>query len=243
MTMTTRGCLRIYLGAAPGVGQDLRHARRGPPPRRARDRRRGRLRRDARARRAPIAQLRDLEIVPRRAVKYRGRDVRGDGSRRDPAAAPAARPRRRARAHERARFRRARQALAGRRVAAGRGHRRAEHGQHPAPRVAQRRGARRSPACPSARRCPTRSCAPPSRSAGRHDAGGAAPADGARQHLPAREDRRGAGQLLPSGQPDRAARTRPALARRPRRGGDAALPRAARHHRHLGDARARSSSR
>ena len=32
----TRGKLRVYLGAAPGRGQDLRHARRGPPPRRAR---------------------------------------------------------------------------------------------------------------------------------------------------------------------------------------------------------------
>ena len=72
---------------------------------------------------------------------------------------------------------------------------------------------------------------------GRHDARGAAPADGARQHLPAGEDRRGAGQLLPAGQPDRAARARPALVGRPGRGGDAALPRAARHHRTVGDAR------
>ena len=43
-------------------------------------------------------------------------------------------------------------------------HRRHQHGQHPAPGVAQRRRRSRSPACRSARPCPTRSCAPPTRS-------------------------------------------------------------------------------
>ena len=70
--------------------------------------------------------------------------------------------------------------------------------------------------------------------AGRHDAGGAAPPDGPRQHLPGREDRRGADQLLPRRQPDRAARAGPALAGRQGRRGPAAVPRGARHPRHLG---------
>ena len=61
--------------------------------------------------------------------------------------------------------------------------------------------------------------------AGRHDAGGAAPPDGARQRLPAGEDRRRADQLLPGRQPDRAARAGPALAGRQGRRGPAALPR------------------
>ncbi len=43
-----RGELRIYLGAAPGRGQDLRDAGRGPPPPRPRHRRRRRAGRDPR---------------------------------------------------------------------------------------------------------------------------------------------------------------------------------------------------
>ena len=53
--------------------------------------------------------------------------------------------------------------------------------------------------------------------AGRHDARGAAPPDGARQHLHGREGRRRPGQLLPGRQPHRAARAGPALAGRPGR--------------------------
>ena len=65
--------------------------------------------------------------------------------------------------------------------------------------------------------------------AGRHDPRGAAPPDGARQHLPGREDRRGADPLLPGRQPGRAARAGPALAGRQGRRGAAALPGRARH--------------
>ena len=91
-----------------------------------------------------------------------------------------------------------RQALAGRRGAARRRHRRALHGQHPAPGVAQRRRRadhRRAAAGDRARRG-----GPPRRPdrAGRHDPRGAAPPDGARQHLPARQGRRRARQLLPA---------------------------------------------
>ena len=73
----------------------------------------------------------------------------------------------------------------------------------------------------------------------RHDAGGAAPPDGPRQHLPGREDRRRADPLLPGRQPVRAAGAGPALAGRQGRRGPAALPRGARHPRHLGGAGAR----
>ena len=64
--------------------------------------------------------------------------------------------------------------------------------------------------------------------------GGAAPPDGARQHLPGREDRRRADQLLPDRQPVRAARAGAALAGRQGRRGAAALPRGARHPRPRG---------
>ncbi len=70
--------------------------------------------------------------------------------------------------------------------------------------------------------------------------GGAPAPHGARQRLPGRADRRRARQLLPRGQPRRAARARPALGRRPRRRGAAGVPRAARDRPPVGDARARA---
>ncbi len=109
------------------------------------------------------AQIGDLEVVPRRRVEYRGTTLRGDGRRRDPRPATPGRPRRRARAHERPRVPE-REAVAGRRRAARRRDRRDLDGQHPAPRVDERRGRARSRASSSARRSPTRSCAGPSRS-------------------------------------------------------------------------------
>ena len=100
---------------------------------------------------------------------------------------------------------RQRQALARHRGAArGRDHR-ALHGEHPAPGVAQRRGV------PDHRHRPTRDRARRGRPAGRpgradrHDSRGAAPPDGARQHLSGRQDRRRTGQLLPGRQSHRAA--------------------------------------
>ena len=68
---------------------------------------------------------------------------------------------------------------------------------------------------------------------------GAAPTAGARQRLRAREGRRRPGELLPGRQPQRAARAGAAVDRRPGRRRAAAVPRAARHHRHLGGPRAR----
>ncbi len=104
--------------------------------------------------------------------------------------------------------------------------------QRPAPGVDQRRRAadhRRPAARDRAGRA-----GPPGRAdrAGRHGAGGAAPPDGPRQHLPAGEGRRRAGQLLPGRQPHRAARAGPHLAGRQGRRRARPLSRAARD---LGD--------
>ena len=131
-----------------------------------------------------------------------------------------------------------RQALAGRRGAPGRRHRRHHHGQHPAPRVAQRRRRedhRRPAARDGARR--RRPRRRPDRARG-HDRRGAAPPAGARQRLRAREGRRRAVELLPGRQPQRAARAGAAVDRRPGRRRPPAVPREARHHRHLGGPRA-----
>ena len=105
-----RGTLRIYLGAAPGVGEDLRDAERGPPAPRAR---RGRRRRaSSRPTAAPSTaeQVGDLEVIPAGSVEYRGTtleelDVDAVLARR-----PDDRPGGRAGAHERARARETRSA-------------------------------------------------------------------------------------------------------------------------------------
>ena len=67
-----RGTLRIYLGAAPGVGKTFAMLERGPPPARARRRTSssGSSRRTAAPKTAE--QVGDLEVVPRRRVEYRG---------------------------------------------------------------------------------------------------------------------------------------------------------------------------
>ena len=84
----------------------------------------------------------------------------------------------------------AREALAGRRGPARRGHRGHHHGQHPAPRVAQRRRSsdHRGPAARD-RAGPGGAGRRPDR-AGRHEPAGAAPPDGPRQHLRRRQGRR-----------------------------------------------------
>ena len=66
-----RATLRIYLGAAPGRRQDLRHARRGPPPPGPRHRRRRRPRRDPRPAEDRRAARRSRGRAPARA-SYRG---------------------------------------------------------------------------------------------------------------------------------------------------------------------------
>ena len=142
----SRGQLRIYLGAAPGVGKTyamLEEAHRRAD--RGTDVVVGFV--ETHGRPHTEAMLGDLEVVPRRTVTYRGADVHRDGPRRRPGPAPRGRPGRRAGPHQRARLPQ-RQALAGHRGAARRRHHRAHHGQHPAPGVAQRRRRSRSPASP-----------------------------------------------------------------------------------------------
>ena len=137
-TWAPAGRLRVYLGAAPGRGQDLRHARRGPPARRARHRRGRRVRRDPRPARTPPRWSRASRWCRAARSPTAGATFDGDGRRRRARPAPDGRAGRRARPHQRARVAQ-RQALAGHRGAAGRRHRRHHHGQHPAPRVGQRR--------------------------------------------------------------------------------------------------------
>ena len=83
------------------------------------------------------ALLAGLEVIPRRRIEYRGRTLDGDGSRRDPRAAPAAGAGRRAGPHERAR-QPAPEALSRCRRTAGSGHRRLHDAQHPARRKPER---------------------------------------------------------------------------------------------------------
>ena len=175
-----RGHLRIYLGAAPGVGKtfamlDEGHRRTSAAPTSS-----SASSRPTAARR-PSRCSATSRSSPAQAGVPRRR-VRGDGRRRGARPPPAGRAGRRARAHQHPGLAQ-REALAGRRGAARRRHRRDLDGQHPAPRVAQRRGRedhRRAAAGDGPRR--RRAGGRPGR-AGRHDARGAAPADGARQHL------------------------------------------------------------
>ena len=80
-----RGKLRIYLGAAPGVGKTFAMLNEG---------RRRRARGtdvvvgfvETHGRPNTAAQIGDLEVVPRRSIDVPGHDVRGDGRRRGPRA-------------------------------------------------------------------------------------------------------------------------------------------------------------
>ena len=220
-------------GRRPRGRQDRRHALRGPPPGRPRHRRGDRHRARPTAGSTPPSRSATCRSIPRRVTSHRGVELVRDGHRRGAGPAPRGGAGRRAGAHQRPRLG-AREALAGRRSAPRRGDRRDHHGEHPAPGIAQRRGRRdhrhqtgRDRARPGG----------PGRRAdrtGRHDPAGAAPADGARAHLPGGTDRHRAGQLLPGGQPHRAAGTGAALGRRPGRGGPGPVPGRTRHQGHLG---------
>ena len=152
------GTLRIYLGAAPGVGKTFAMLNEGW---RGRDRGTdvvvGYV--ETHGRPSTAEQIGELEVVPRR--KHR-RTAASTFEEMDVDAILARQPERgagrRARAHERARVAQ-REAVAGRRGAARRRHRRDLHRQHPAPRVGERRRRADHRASSSARRCPTRSCA------------------------------------------------------------------------------------
>ena len=158
-----RGRLRVYLGAAPGVGKTFAMLGRGSPPRRARHRRGRRLRRDARttAHRRPART--GSRSCPVASSTYRGAtftemDVDAVLRRQ-----PAGRAGRRARAHQCPGLAQ-REALAGRRGAARRRHRRHLDRQHPAPRVAQRRRREDHRGAAAGDGCRTRWSARPTRS-------------------------------------------------------------------------------
>ena len=197
----TRGRLRVYLGAAPGVGQDLRDARRGPPARRARHRRRRRVRRDPRPARTRPSSLEGLEVVPRRDDRAPRRDVhaRWTSTRCSPAA-------RRSRSstswrtptcpgsrHEK-RWQDVEELLAaGIDVITTVNIQHLESLNDVVEKITGVPPARDGAGRRRPRRRPDR--------AGRHVARGAAPPDGARQRLRAGEGRRRARQLLPRRQP------------------------------------------
>ena len=176
-----RGKLRLYLGAAPGVGKTYamlnegwRRKERGTDVVVGWVQEHGRPHTDA--------QIRDLEVFPRTHRRVPGPDLRGDGRRRPAGPQAGARPGGRAGPHQRPRVE-ARQALAGRGGAARRRHQRHLDGQPPAPRVAQRRGRadhRGDPAGDGPR--PGGAGGRPDR-AGRHGPRGPAPAAGPRQRL------------------------------------------------------------
>ena len=228
-----RGKLRLYLGAAPGVGKTYamlnegwRRKERGTDVVIGWVQDHGRPHTDA--------QIRDLEIFPRRTVEYRGQtleemDLDGLLERKpelvlvDELAhtnAPGSK-------HAK-RWQDVEELLdAGINVIST--------DQPAAPRVAQRRGGgdhRGRPARDGARpggpgRRPV--------GAGRHGPRGPAPEAGPRQRLPARTHRRGPGQLLPHRQSHRTARAGPPLGGRPGRRGAQRLPRTPQHRRAVGD--------
>ena len=133
-----RGQLRIYLGAAPGVGKTFAMLNEG--------RRRAERGTDvvvgyveAHGRANTSAQLGDLEVVPRRPVDHLGATLEEMDLDAVLARRPAGRAGRRAGPHQRPGLS-SRQALAGRRGPPRSRDRRHHHPQHPAPRVPQRRG-------------------------------------------------------------------------------------------------------
>ncbi len=111
-------------------------------------------------------------------------------------------------------------------TAARRRHRRHHDGERAAPRVAQRRGRAHHRRPPAGDRARWGRAGGRADRAGRHDAGGAAPADGARQRVRPEKVDSALANYFRAGQPGGAARARPAVARRPGRHGPRGLPRA-----------------
>ena len=134
-----RARLRIYIGAAPGVGKTYEMLQEAHALRRQRARRGGRLRRDLRPPRHPGAAQGSRGHSRGGRSSTAARRWRRWTSTRSCARKPAGVRRRRAGAHQRA-GQPARQALRGRARAARRRHSRDDRGEHPAPRDAQRRG-------------------------------------------------------------------------------------------------------
>ena len=210
----SRGRLKVFFGASPGVGKTyamLEAAR--ARKKEGRDVLIGWVETHGRAETAALVE--GLERLPARPLEYRG--VSLDGVRHRRGAGPQARhpPARRAGPHQRAR-RAPRQAVAGRGGAAGRGDPRLHHPERPAPREPERpreprhRGGR--PRDRSRPRAGRRRRGGVRRSASR----GPAAAPRGRQGLPAGAGGPGGAQLLPPRQPPGPARAGPAAHRRAR---------------------------
>ena len=185
------------------------------------------------------ADARPRGRCPRSDVDYRGTVLRRDGRRRHPRTADPTVVLVDEFAHTNAPGSPQREAVAGRRAAARRRHRRDLDAQHPAPRVAERRRRADHRHRCNARRCPTTIV----RRADQLELVDMTP-EAIRRRMahgniyPADRDRRRAGELLPARQPRRAPRAGAAVGRRSGRGVAARLPRRARHRRRVGDARA-----
>ena len=212
-----RGRLTVYLGAAPGVGQDLRDARRGAA---------------AAAPAAPTSSSGSSRPTAASTPRRSSTGSRWCRAARSPTAAPtftemdvdavlARKPavvlRRRARAHQRARAAGTRSAPRTSRSSAPPGIDvittvNIQHLESLNDEVERITGVRQRETVPG-RGGPHRRPDP----ARRHVPRRAAPADGARQHLQARADRRLAHVVLPGRQPHRAARAGAAVAGRPGR--------------------------
>ena len=202
--------LRLYIGAAPGVGKSYRMLEDAHELRRQGvDVVIGFIEPHGRA--DTLALIGDLEQVPLRELEYRGRHAPRDGRRGGEGAASAGGRRRRAGAHERAGLD-APEALRRRPRSAGRRHRRHLGRQHPAHRVAERRHRvddrrarpRDDPRLGAEARRRGRQRRRLDRDASRPAAPG--------QDLRRAEDRAGPHQLLSQRQPDGASRARAAAA-------------------------------
>ena len=223
-----RGWLRIYLGAAPGVGKTYAMLNEGLRRRsRGTDVVVGLVETHGRAQTA--AQIADLEVIPRRPVAYRGQMLDEMDLAGDPRTAPGRGADRRGGAYQHP-GRRARQALRGRRGDPGGRDQRDLDAQPAASGIGL------SDVVETIIGVPQRETVPDEFVRGAEqielidmtpEALQAAP--GARQRLPGRADRRGPDALLPAGQPRRAARAVAALAGRPGRRRAAGLPRAPPH--------------
>ena len=132
-----RGKLKIFFGAAPGVGKTysmLEAARK--VGKEGMDVVVGYI--EPHCRPETQALVLGLDVLPRLEVDYRGHEAVGVQSRRRPGPASATADRRRVGPHQRPR-RDAHQAVARRDAAAGGGHRRLHDAERPAPRKPQRR--------------------------------------------------------------------------------------------------------
>ena len=235
------GKLKIFVGAAPGVGKTYEMLQ----PARARQARR--LRRRRRRRRDPRPQgdrgaARGPGGHPAQAHRLQGPCARGDGPRRHPRAPAADRAGRRARPHQRA-GQPPPQALSRRRGAARQRHRRLHHRQHPARREPQRRRRADHPRPRARDRArldlrPRRRHRARSTSRRRPD-----PAAEGRQGLRPQAGRAGARAFLLARQPDGAARARAAPHRRAGRRAVAHPHAGARHPGPVGGGRARPGLR